>query len=155
MVRFPDVLVLLPWLWLLVLVATVTVLGYCHWGLATRSQSLSKMLRLIPDDHIASDWSNRCNSALTLRALKMSKIKNLKRSNFSQPVFFRAQNALCGKMGGASIELRVSKQDGMVFSSSPTYLSFVRVNPPIPTQFWCRNQKIWGKRIPRLKSTWV
>ncbi len=41
----------------------------------------------------------------------------------------------------------------MVFSSSPTCLSLVRVNPPIPTQFWCRNQKIWGKRISSLKST--
>ena len=92
---------------------------------------------------------------LTLRALKMSKIKNLKRSNFGQSVFFRAQNALCGKTGGAIIGLRVSKQDGMVFSSSPTCLSFVRVNPPIPTHFWCRNQKIWGKRIPSLKSTWM
>ncbi len=40
----------------------------------------------VPDDHIASDWSNRCNSALTLRAPKMSKIKNLKRSNFGQSV---------------------------------------------------------------------
>jgi hypothetical protein len=85
--------------------------------------------------HIASDWSNRCNSALTLRALKMSKIKNLKRSNFGQSVFFRAQNALCGKTGGAIIGLRVSKQDGMAFSLSPTCLSFVGVNPFIPTQF--------------------
>ncbi len=31
--------------------------------------------------------------------------------------------------------LRVSKQDGMVSSSSPTFLSLVKVNPPIPTQF--------------------
>ncbi len=64
-------------------------------------------------------------------------------------------NALCGKTGGAIIGLRVSKQDGMVFPSSPTCLSFVRVNPPIPTQFWSRNQKILGKRIPSLKSTWM
>ena len=41
----------------------------------------------------------------------------------------------------------------MVSSSSPTCLSLVRVNPPIPTQFWCRNQKTWGKRISSLKST--
>ena len=61
---------------------------------------------------------------------------------------------LCCKTGGAIIGLRVSKQDGMVFSSSPTFLSLVRVNPPIPTQFWCRNQKIRGKKISSLKSTW-
>jgi hypothetical protein len=50
----------------------------------TQLESLSKMLRSSPYDHIASDWSNRCNSVLTLQALKMSKInlKNLKRSNF-------------------------------------------------------------------------
>ena len=83
----------------------------------------------------------------------MSKIKNLKRSNFGQSVFFRAKNALCCKTGGAIIGLQVSKQVGMVFSSSPTCLSLERVNPPIPTQFWCRNQKIWGKRISSLKST--
>jgi hypothetical protein len=41
----------------------------------------------------------------------------------------------------------------MIFSSSPTCLSLVRVNPSIPTQFRCRNQKIWGKRISSLKST--
>jgi hypothetical protein len=41
----------------------------------------------------------------------------------------------------------------MVFSSSPTPLSLVRVTPSIPTQFWCRNQKIWGKRLSSLKST--
>jgi hypothetical protein len=45
------------------------------------------MLRQIPDNPIGSDWLSSCNSALTLRALKMSKIKNLKRSNFSQSVF--------------------------------------------------------------------
>jgi hypothetical protein len=45
----------------------------------------------------------------------MSKIKNLKRSNFSQSVFLRVQNALCGKTGGAVIGQRVSEQDGMVF----------------------------------------
>ena len=33
----------------------------------------------------------------------MSKIKNLKRSDFGQSIFFRAQNALCGKTGGAII----------------------------------------------------
>ncbi len=33
--------------------------------------------------------------------------------------FFRAQNALCSKTGGAIVGLLVSKQDGMVFSSSP------------------------------------
>ncbi len=43
------------------------------------------------------------------------------------------QNALSGKTGGAVIGLRVSKQDGMVFSSSPTCLSLVRVNQPIPS----------------------
>ncbi len=113
------------------------------------------MLRLIPDYPTSSDWLSSCNSALTLRALKMSKIKNLKRSNFGQSVFFRAQNALCSKTDGAIIGLLVLKQDGMVFSSSPTCLSLVtwRVNPPIPTEFWCRNQKIWGKRISSLKST--
>jgi hypothetical protein len=52
----------------------------------------------------------------------MCKTKNLKRSNFSQSVFFRVQNALCGKTGGAIIGLRVSLQDGMVFSSSPNFL---------------------------------
>jgi hypothetical protein len=71
----------------------------------------------------------------------LSKIKNLKRSNFGQSVFLRAQNALCGKTGEAVIGLRVSEQDGMFFSSFPTRLSLVRVNQPIPTQFWCRNQK--------------
>ncbi len=81
------------------------------------------------------------------------KIKNLKQCNFGQYVFFRAQNALCCKTGGAIVGLRVSKQGGMIFSSSPTCLSLVRVNPPIPTRFWCRNQKIWGKRISSLKST--
>ncbi len=56
---------------------------------------------------------------------------------------------------GAIIWLRVSKQDGMAFSSSPTCLSLTRVNQPIPgpTQFWCRNQEIWGKRVSSLKST--
>ncbi len=39
------------------------------------------------------------------------------------------------------------------FSSFPTRLSLVRVNQPIPTQFWFRNQTIWGKRISSLKST--
>ncbi len=106
---------------------------------------------------IGSDWSSSCNSAFTLQAFKTSKIKNLKRSNFGQFVFFREQNALCGKTGGAIIGLLVSEQVGMVFSSSPTRLSLlvlvVRVNPPISTQFWCRNQKIWGKRISSLKST--
>jgi hypothetical protein len=101
----------------------------------TRSKSLSKMMRKIPDDPIGSDWLSSCNSALTLRAFKMSKIKNLKRSNFGQSVFLRAQNALCGKTGGAIIRPLVSKQDGMVFSSSPTLLCLVRVNPPIPTRF--------------------
>ncbi len=57
--------------------------------LPTRSQSLSKMLRLIPDDPISSDWLFSCNSALTLRAPKMSKAKNLKRFNFGQSVFFK------------------------------------------------------------------
>ncbi len=38
----------------------------------------------------------------------------------------------CSKTGGAIIGLLVSKQDGMVFSSSPTLLSLVRVNQPIP-----------------------
>jgi hypothetical protein len=33
----------------------------------------------------------------------MSKIKNLKESNFGQFVFFRAQNVLCGKTGGATM----------------------------------------------------
>jgi hypothetical protein len=49
----------------------------------------------------------------------MSKTKNLKQSNFDQSVFFGEQNALCGKTGEAIIGLLVSKQDGMVFSSSP------------------------------------
>ncbi len=57
----------------------------------------------------------------------MSKIKYLKLSNFGQSVCFRVQNALCGKTGGAIIGLLVSKQDGMIFSSSPTCLSLVRV----------------------------
>ena len=108
----------------------------------TSSKSLSKMLRKIPDYPIGSDWLSSCNSALTLRALKTSKIKNLKRSNFSQSVFFRAQNALCSKTGGAIVGLLVSKQVGMVFSSSPTCLSLVGVNQPTPTRFRCRNQKI-------------
>jgi hypothetical protein len=47
----------------------------------------------------------------------------------------RAQNALCCKTGGEIFGLLVSKQDGMVFSSSPTLLSLVRVNLPIPTHF--------------------
>ncbi len=63
------------------------------------------------------------------RALKMSKIKKLKRSNFGQSVFFREQNALCSKTGGAIIGLRVSKQDGMVFSSSPTCLKWTHLSP--------------------------
>ncbi len=45
---------------------------------------------------IGSDWLSSCNSALTLRAYKMSKIKNFERSNFGQSFCFRAQNALCG-----------------------------------------------------------
>jgi hypothetical protein len=57
------------------------------------------------------------------------------------------------KTGSAIIGLLVSLQDAMVFSSSPTLQSLVRVNPPIPTQFWCRNQKIRGKRRLSLKST--
>jgi hypothetical protein len=36
---------------------------------------------------ISSDWLSICNSALTLRAFKMSKTKNLKRSYFGQSVF--------------------------------------------------------------------
>jgi hypothetical protein len=89
----------------------------------------------------------------------MSKTKNLKQSNFSQSVIFRVQNALCCKTGGAIIGLLLSKQDGMVFSSSltlsssPIHLSLVRVNQHIPTQFWCRKQKIWGKRRLSLKCT--
>ncbi len=51
-------------------------------------------------------------------------------------LFYRAQNALCGKTGRAIIGLLVSKQDGTSIS-----------------HFWCRNQKMWGKRIFRLKST--
>jgi hypothetical protein len=84
----------------------------------------------------------------------MSKTKNfkLKQSKLGQSVFFRAQNALCGKTGGTIIRLLVSYQNGMVFSSYPTLLCLVRVNPPIPTRFWCRNQKIWGKRILSLKA---
>jgi hypothetical protein len=42
------------------------------------------------------------------------------------------QNALCGKTDGAIIGLQVSKQDGMGFSSSPTFLSLVRVKPAYP-----------------------
>jgi hypothetical protein len=45
------------------------------------------MMRKIPIDPIGSDWLSSCNSALTLRAFKMSKTKNLKRSNFGQYVF--------------------------------------------------------------------
>jgi hypothetical protein len=78
---------------------------------------------------------DRFKPELRTGAFKMSKNKNLKRSNFSQSVFFRLQLELCGKTAGAIIGLRISEQDGMVFSSSPTRLSFVRVNPPIPTQF--------------------
>ncbi len=44
------------------------------------------------------------------------------------------------------IGLLVSKQDRMIFSSYPTHLSLVWVNPPIPIQFWCMKQMIWGKR---------
>ena len=82
-----------------------------------------------------------------------SKTWNNLTSSSANLFFFRAQNALCCKTGGAIIGLQVSKQDGMVSSSPPICLSLVRVNPPIPTQFWCRNQKIWGKRISSLKST--
>ncbi len=57
--------------------------------------------------------------------LHVSKIKNLKRSNFGQSVFFRPkippQNALCGKTGCVIIELLVCTLDGMVLSSSPTF----------------------------------
>jgi hypothetical protein len=102
---------------------------------STRSKILLEMLGLILDDPNGLDWLSSCNSTLTLRVFKMSKTKNLKRNNFCQSVFFKAQNALCGKTGGAIIGLLVSKQDGMVFSSSPTLLSLVKVNQPIPTQF--------------------
>ncbi len=129
----------------------------CYWSilkfLPNPFPKPIEILRWIPHYPIGSDWFSSCNSALTLRALKMSKIKNLKQSNFSQSVFFRVQNALCGKTGETIIGLRVSKQDGMISSLSPICLSLVRVNPPIPTQLWCRNQKIWGKRISSLKST--
>jgi hypothetical protein len=110
-----------------------------HWhqSASRKSQLISKTDATCTISHEGgpSMAPSQNYSALTLRALKMSKIKNLKRSNFGQSVFFRAQNALCGKTGGAIIGLWVSKQDGMVFSSSPTCLSFVRVNPPIPTHF--------------------
>ncbi len=84
-----------------------------------------------------------------LKCLQAKTWNNLSSANL---FFWRAQNALCSKTGGAIIGLWVSKQDVMIFSSSPTCLSLVRVNPPILTQFWCRNHKIWGKRIPSLKS---
>jgi hypothetical protein len=68
-------------------------------------------------------------------------------------IWSNIKNALCGKPDGSIIGLRVSKQVGMIFSSSPTCLCLVGVNPSIPTQFWCRSQKIWEKRISSLKST--
>jgi hypothetical protein len=51
-------------------------------GRPTRSKSLSKMMRKFPDNPIGSEWLSSCNSALTLRAFKKSKTKNLKQSNF-------------------------------------------------------------------------
>ncbi len=41
-----------------------------------------------------------------------------------------------------------ARWNGFVFIPNTSKLS-----PLIPTQFWCRNQKIWGKRILILKST--
>ncbi len=99
-----------------------------------------------PIENVAlnSGRPHRFRLAFSPSTWNVSKIKNLKRSNFDQSVLFRAQNALCGKKGGAIIGLQVSKQDGMVFSSSPTCLSLARVSPSIPTQFWCRNQRYEG-----------
>ncbi len=116
--------------------------------LAIRSQSLSKNVML------NFEQLHRSGLAFSPSTWNVSKIKNLKQSNFGQSVFFRAQNALCSKTGGTIIGLRVSKQDGMVFSSSPTWrlLSLVKANQSIPTQFWCRSQKIWGKRISSLET---
>jgi hypothetical protein len=60
----------------------------------------------------------------------MSKIKNLKRSNFGHSVLFRAQNALCGKTGGATLGYGyLSKMECFFFvpnmyklsKSEPTY----------------------------------
>ncbi len=62
----------------------------------------------------------------------MSKIKNLKQSKIGQSVFFRAQNAFCGKTGRAIIGLLVSKQDGMVLSSSPNMSKLSKSEPVYP-----------------------
>jgi hypothetical protein len=43
--------------------------------------------------------------------------------------------ALYGKTEIAIIKLLVAKLDIIALSSSPTFQSFVRVNPPFPTQF--------------------
>ncbi len=134
----PDASMLLDLLWLVKQLCTGP--GFVCEG-ARKPGADNQFPKPIENDVLNSTRSHRlglafhCNSALTLRAFKTSKTKNLKRSNFGQSVFFRAQNALCSKTGGAIIGLLVSKQDGMVFSSSPTCLSLVRVNQPIPTQF--------------------
>ena len=129
--------------------------GFDQCNLESLNVTYNPFPKPIENDELDSEQPHRFGLAFSPSTQTVSKIKNLKRSNFGQSVFFRAQNALCCKSGGAIIGLQVSKQDGVVFSSSPTCLSFVRVNPPIPTQFRCRNQKIWGKRISSLKSTWM
>ncbi len=70
----------------------------------------------------------------------MSTTKNLKRFNPGQPVFFRAQNALCSKTGGSIIGLRVSEQDGMV-------LSLERVNPPMIPELMQESKDVREKNV--------
>jgi hypothetical protein len=51
------------------------------------------------------------------------------------------QNALCSKTGGAIIGLWVSKQDGMVFTSSTTCLSFSKSEPTYPHSILMQESK--------------
>ncbi len=118
---------------------------------ATRPKIPSKMMRWIPDDPIGSDWLSigSCNSALTVQALKMSKIKKLKRSNFGQSMFLGRKMRSAAKRSEQSMGYWYLKMEWFceLLSPSPTRLSLVRVNPSIPgpTQSWCLKSTSPGK----------